>query len=995
MARKRRFEIYDRSLILPETTQLPGCNRPLPGLRLAVETPSMPDQPRRTAFLWLVLLICGVYAGLFAFTAYVSARYYGIVKNPGWTVRPAATGWIVADVDDTGAAAGRIERGDRLLAINGDERCAVLGVSLFINVRGGDTYRVDLDRHGQRVSVELLLPLAGGRYLWPLFQFCGLVFFVCGAALAFLRPQDAQVRFVSVLMMSFGFTTLIEALGPPRRFLVGWERPVHLIVAATSLFSVPMTYRFFSRFPTWRRPGPLWRAIQWVLYVLFVLVFWPAWMLNFMGLDVSEGISRFLVAHPSLYLTGSQVADRAIYVYIGVCVMLALVVAARNYHHLPDPGSRRRIRWVVASLITACVPFIGIILVYRVAEWISEATYRSLYPTAFLAMLAIPASIATAVWKDQLFDVRVLVRRGLQYLFARAALRTLLALPIVLLAVSIVSNPNRTVAEILTQGSGWLNLVWIGAIAAALQSRQRLQTTLDRRFFREAYQQEQVLVQLVDEVRQRDSLAEIARVVSTRIGSVLHPTSVHLFYRAQDRSETFEGHSSSDSLISHQLSQQAMLLRLIDEAKAIRDVPSDVNEALPDSERRWLEQLGVRLIVPITGTRDRLVGVLLLGERMSDEPYSATDRRLLQGIAAQIGLMYENQHLQERVRLDADVRRDVLARLEERSVSLLKECPVCGVCYDSAADRCERDGAELTLTLPIERTLDGKYRLDRAVGRGGFGAVYEALDLRLQRLVAAKVMMGSLFGDPAALRRFEREARAAARIDHRHITRVHDYGAVGSGGAYLIMELVAGRTWRAALQRSGAIAPADASEWFRQLLDGLQFAHTLGIVHRDLKPENVMIVGTPGGGDEVKIMDFGLAKVRDAGPGATETVTAAGMAMGTLGYMAPEVLTGGPVDARADIFAIGVMVVETLVGVRPFGGQTPEAILTALLRSEYHLPGPSAEMRALDAVVSRCLAKNRRDRYGSAAELAADLVPTLARCGGVDARHSLTPRDAP
>src|SRR5207247_906225 len=174
-------------------------------------------------------------------------------------------------------------------------------------------------------------------------------------------------------------------------------------------------------------------------------------------------------------------------------------------------------------------------------------------------------------------------------------------------------------------------------------------------------------------------------------------------------------------------------------------------------------------------------------------------------------------------------------------------------------------------------TLDGKYRLERAIGRGGFGAVFEATDLRLQRLVAAKVMMGSLFGDQAALRRFEREARAAAKIDHPNITRVHDYGTVGSGGAFLIMELVAGRTWRAELQRSGVIVPSRAAEWFRQLLDGLQFAHAMGIVHRDLKPENVMIVEGSGGDEAVKIMDFGLAKVLDAGTGATETVTAAGM----------------------------------------------------------------------------------------------------------------------
>jgi len=139
----------------------------------------------------------------------------------------------------------------------------------------------------------------------------------------------------------------------------------------------------------------------------------------------------------------------------------------------------------------------------------------------------------------------------------------------------------------------------------------------------------------------------------------------------------------------------------------------------------------------------------------------------------------------------------------------------------------------------------------------------------------------------------------------------------------------------------------------------------------------------------------GLAKALDAGTGVTESVTVAGTAMGTLGYMAPEMLTGGVIDERADLFAIGVMVVETLTGARPFGGQTPEAILTALLRSEYHLPGTSVEVRALDAVVQRCVAKDARDRYGSAAELAKDLVPTLARCGGFDAHRGLTISDSP
>jgi hypothetical protein len=429
-----------------------------------------------------------------------------------------------------------------------------------------------------------------------------------------------------------------------------------------------------------------------------------------------------------------------------------------------------------------------------------------------------------------------------------------------------------------------------------------LQTSLDRRFFREAYEQEQVLMHLIDEVRRRDSLDEVATLVGARVDAVLHPASLHIFYRAQERSDHFDGHSSSGMVTGAQLSAQQSLLRLLDGDKTIRDVPVGVESALPGEEREWLAKLGVRLIVPIAGTRDRLVGVLLLGERKSEEPYSTTDRHLLKGLAVQIGLVYENQHLQERIRLDADVRRDVLARLDDRRVTLLKECPRCGRCFDGASSRCETDGAELVLTLPIERTLEGKYRLDRALGRGGFGAVYEAADLRLHRQVAAKVMIGSLFGDQTALRRFEREARAAAKIDHPHITRVHDYGTIGSG---------------------------------------------------------------------------------------------AGTAMGTIGYMAPEALTGGVVDERADIFAIGVMVVETFTGARPFTGQTMEQALAALLHSEYHLPGTSPEIRMLDAIVQRCIAKDPRDRYGSAAELATDLIPVLAGCAVLRAPTATAAADTP
>src|SRR5262252_6770646 len=681
----------------------------------------MSDQPRRPVFFWLVLLVCVLYAGLFAFTVYADSRYYGVEKAPGWFLRTDGTGWFVSEVDDAGPAAGRMQLGDRLLAINGDQRRAVFGTYAWSFEDGGKTYRVDLDRRGERVSLELSLPLI-----------------ICGAALALLRPHDPQVRLAGLFRMSVGFATLSQALGGAYTFLVGWERKAYFASLATSLWVLPLAYHFFSRFPVWRSPGPVWRTIQWLLYAVFVLVIWPTNMIMYAGLGLWDGATRFLVAHPSLYLTARQVMGRPRYVYLVACLVLSLAVAVRNYRRLRDPDSRRRIRWVIAGVTIAVIPYVGVQFAVNVAEWGYYSRAYYLYsPLSFLPMLCIPASIGAAVWKEQLFDIRVLVRRGLQYLLARTALRTLLVLPIALLALSIFSNPNRTIAQMLTEGSGWLNLVLIGGIGATLYWRRPVQTWLDRRFFREDYQHEQVLVHLIDEIRQRDSLAEIARLVTARIDSVVHPTALHIFYRERGDSDFVSLGStvsskppqqiSAPQILSAQqtlarltddgpaqqrLSQQQGLIRILEGSKAILDFPSDFRE-LPEEERSWLENLNVRLVVPIGGTRDRLVGVLLLGLRMSDEPYSAADKRLLEGIAAQIGLVYENQHLRERVRLEADVRRDVLGRLDERGVTLLKECPKCSVCYDSTTDRCASDGAELMLTLPVERTLDGKYRLER------------------------------------------------------------------------------------------------------------------------------------------------------------------------------------------------------------------------------------------------------------------------------------------
>jgi len=248
------------------------------------------------------------------------------------------------------------------------------------------------------------------------------------------------------------------------------------------------------------------------------------------------------------------------------------------------------------------------------------------------------------------------------------------------------------------------------------------------------------------------------------------------------------------------------------------------------------------------------------------------------------------------------------------------------------------------------------------------GAVYEARDLVLGRSVAVKIMLGEAFGQPHALRRFRREAQAAARLNHPNVVSVYDFGPLEGQGAYLVMERVSGATLRTTLVRAGVLAPPVAGSWFDPLLAGLAAAHAQGVIHRDLKPENVIGCADGAGSLLVKILDFGLAKLDAVPTAASGTLTAEGMVLGTLGYMSPEQRARGEVDHRTDIFAVGVMLAEALTGWRPFDHEAREPV-----------PGPLSRdlPPALHSLLQRCLARDPDDRYESVAQLRSDLVPAL------------------
>jgi hypothetical protein len=268
-------------------------------------------------------------------------------------------------------------------------------------------------------------------------------------------------------------------------------------------------------------------------------------------------------------------------------------------------------------------------------------------------------------------------------------------------------------------------------------------------------------------------------------------------------------------------------------------------------------------------------------------------------------------------------------------------------------------------------TVLGPYEVRAALGSGGMGEVYRALDRRLDREVALKVIASEHASNPERIDRFQKEARAVASLAHPHILALHDLGS-DNGTFYVVFELLEGTTLRHRLDE-GPLPVRRAVELASQICRGLAAAHVRNIVHRDLKPENLFLTRE----GQVKILDFGVAKLVRAdgdGPAApnSQAATAPGLLVGTVGYMSPEQARGEPVDARSDLFAVGALLYEMVTGRRPFDASSGADTLAALLTREPAEMGDASRPvpPALQEIVRRCLQKDRDERFQSARDLA-------------------------
>jgi serine/threonine-protein kinase len=311
----------------------------------------------------------------------------------------------------------------------------------------------------------------------------------------------------------------------------------------------------------------------------------------------------------------------------------------------------------------------------------------------------------------------------------------------------------------------------------------------------------------------------------------------------------------------------------------------------------------------------------------------------------------------------------------------MKECPTCRTCFPDDVAYCPNDAAETTTSIAGEPILDGRYQLEKRLGQGGMGVVYKARHIFLKTSHAIKIILPDLVGnDPNLVTRFRQEALAAAAIRHQNIIAVTDFGVVRGTMPFLVMEFVQGASLQDLMADEGAMSPVRAFELMMPICAGIAAAHRQGIVHRDLKPLNVMICDELPISEAVKILDFGLAKIKSGELlGSFIAAQTTGL-MGSPFYMAPEQWSDEPPDARADVYSLGVMLFQMICGEVPFKGSSIPSIMKKHLTSDV----PSFKSKGVDvphqieSVVRHALEKEASHRTQSADDFAKELREAMS-----------------
>jgi eukaryotic-like serine/threonine-protein kinase len=849
--------------------------------------------------------------------------------------------------------------GDRVLSIDGKAvRSANDWRAVTANLEVGKPIHWELERAGNHVSARIVPVKATWEnrlaHRYDIYMGLALGCFLVGLLIAFQRPGDPVARVGAWFIM-----TASVAFGLPNGWAPPWRQlplPVQGLLLLPQISRYVIDGIFVSFVVTF--PRRLFRARwPWLLIWIPVLATLP-WRLEVLYSEIYRPLNP--LPGPG-WLFEAMSIRTVVYLAAGV----ALVVL--GYRQLPDLDARRRARVLMAGTAVGLGAAIPIVWFFSFGGY--SLAMSSLSRLAILLILACPASFAYAILRHRVFDIRVIIRQGLQYALARGAVLSAVPALGVLLSLDLVWNRDQTIATVLrSRGPTYFGLA---ALACLVYWRRKpWLESLDRRFFRERYDAQRLLREVAAEIRLEGTFERVAPRVLARIDAALHPEFVSVLVEDQNTSEFRNLVSLPAGLEPPPFRRNSRLLGV---ARALGS-PLEVllsdsqwlDRRLPHEELDVIRQSRLDLLVPISTAPDRMEAMLVLGTRKSEEPYSREDQELLETIATNLALALARQPSQDDI-----------------PTGTFEECPECGACYDTHSNSCKIDGSRLT-AAHLPRFLTGRYRLERRVGRGGMGVVYEAMDESLGRKVAVKMIRDDLVGSADAAQRFQREARAAAAFAHPNVVTVHDFGILGGTRAFLVMELLEGVTLREELQKHKRVEARRLLEIFRGVCLAVDAAHRRQLIHRDLKPENIFLLrgGDSAGG--AKVLDFGISKFIPAldetktTRGATDT--GAGVLIGTLPYISPEQLRGETPGTSWDLWAMTVVAYEALTGSNPFGPTARSGWQGAVLSGRFepldsHLASPPA---AWQAFFERCFAVDQTARPHTAAEFLELLKQTLA-----------------
>ena len=641
--------------------------------------------------------------------------------------------------------------------------------------------------------------------------------------------------------------------------------------------------------------------------------------------------------------------------------VLIVVEGISRYRINLDADERRRIQIVVYTGVPAVFAYalkVGIPIVLGLLGMPVELPWPI---EAFLqAIVLLPAfGLPYAVAVKHVFSPRTVLRRSLQYAFARRTLTALVALPIIALVASLVQQRDMSLQMIVT-GRPLFYVFFLTMLGLALKYRESAQRWLDQQFFRNEYDAREILVSLAGRVPYEADPRDLVAMVVTQIDSALHPESIAVFASDSPNATNAGGRFEPVSALRVDATPLAgdsgviTLLRWSDKPLEIflDDEQSPVAR-VPPADRAWLASMHAALLVPIFagGSDPRpFVGLIALGQKRSEEPYTAEDRELLRGIAVQMGVALDLSRLRRQA-------GNTQAPAGQNATQSFTPTIVVGGSGGSS--------------ISVGALVDQKYRVDAAIGQGGMGAVFKAWDVRLERPVAIKVVRADLISDPDSRMRFRRESQIVARLQHPSIVTVYDYGNLADGAAFLVMEFVPGEDLRHFLKREGRLDASRMSALMHGICGGVDVAHKSGIFHRDLKPENILL---PEGGTGPKVVDFGVAKLTNKGIGDNSTMSVAGTIVGTPAYMSPEQLRGEAVDARADVFSLGVMAYEMLTARLPYTGGSLFDIGMKQVEGKVDWEGIAPE---LVDVIAGAIAYDR-DRRPAGASAFADALASIS-----------------